>query len=269
MNYFGVFPYGCKPTIKKINNIIYGNEEFLYNRSNIPTLDILFHRLLVIDPKDRMTFDEFFDFVFREGFMKEGVIFPEYKSLYEKILKEKIVEHRFPILCDGPKNEIYDILSLVEDDHLPDIMNFSNETVNGKKIFNNIIYYDENLNNKQSINKDIELFERVTPGAFIFCNSFESLELVKKDIVKQNKKNKRKSFNLITTGSKCETIIDFLNKNIDFKSCIKKICVYCYNIGKWGYLKNKYEIVHNVVTNEKDVIKFINDFSLEEIRLFH
>jgi len=267
--YFGVFPYGCKPTIKKINNIIYGNEEFLYNRSNIPTLDILFHRLLVIDPKDRMTFDEFFDFVFREGFMKEGVIFPEYKSLYEKILKEKIVEHRFPILCDGPKNEIYDILSLVEDDHLPDIMNFSNETVNGKKIFNNIIYYDENLNNKQSINKDIELFERVTPGAFIFCNSFESLELVKKDIVKQNKKNKRKSFNLITTGSKYEAIIDFINNNIDFKSCIKKICVYCYNIGKWGYLKNKYEIVHNVVTNEKDVIKFINDFSLEEIRLFH
>jgi len=91
--YFGVFPFGYEPKISKINNIIYGNEEFLYNRSNIPTLDILFHRLLVIDPKDRMTFDEFFDFVFKEGFMEEGFIFPEYKSLYEKILKEKIVEY--------------------------------------------------------------------------------------------------------------------------------------------------------------------------------
>ena len=220
-----------------------------------------------------MTFDEFFEFVFKDGFMEEGVIFPEYKIFYENILKEKFVEYKLKEIKEGKKTKeeeekdnLDKILSLVEGEHLPDIMNFSNGSANGKTLFNNIIYYDENIDHIKSINLDSDIFERVTPGAFILCTSLDSLELVKKEIVKQIIKNKKMSFNLITTGSKCETIIEFLNKNADFKNCIKKICVYCYNIKKWGYLKDKYEIVHNVVTNQKDVIKFINDFSLEEIK---
>ena len=271
--YFGLLPYGNNPTTSKINNIIYGKEEFLYNRSNIPTLDILFHRLLVIDQKDRMTFDEFFDFVFKEGFMEEGVIFPKYKSFYEKMLKEKFFEHKLIVKLEGTqtkeeeeKENLDKILSLVEGEHLPDIMNFSNGSANGKNRFNNIIYYDENIDHIKSINLDSDIFERATSGAFILCTSLESLELVKKEIVKQIVRNKKMSFNLITTGSKCETIIEYLNKNTDFKDCIKKICVYCYNLGKWGYLKNKYEIVHDVVNTQENVIKFINDFSLEEIK---
>ena len=271
--YFGLLPYGSNPTTSKINNIIYGKEEFLYNRTNIPTLDILFHRLLVIDPKDRMTFAEFFDFVFNEGFMEEGVIFPKYKSFYEKMLKEKFFEHTVVIEHENAKSaeeqekaNVDKILTLVEGEHLPDIMNFSNGSANGKKGFNNIIYYDENIDHIKSINLDSDIFERVTPGAFILCTNLKSLNFVKKEIVKQINKNKKMSFNLITTGSKCETIIQFLNENIDFKNCIKKICVYCVNIGKWRYLKNKYEIVHDVVTRQEEVIKFINDFSLEEIK---
>ena len=271
--YFGLLPYGNEPTTSKINSIIYGNEEFLYNRSNIPTLDILFHRLLVINQKDRMSYDEFFDFVFKEGFMEEGVIFPEYKGLYDQILKEKFVEHKLNFEPESTKTEeqkekanVNKILSLVEGGHLPDIMNFSNGSANGKTRFNNIIYYDENIDHIKSINNDSDYFERATPGAFILCTSLESLDLVKKEIVKQMIKNKKMSFNLITTGSKCETIIEFLNKNNNFKNCIKNICVYCFNIKKWGYLKDKYEIVHDVVNDQQSVIKFINDFSLEEIK---
>ena len=271
--YFGVFPYGNEPTTNKINSIIYGNEPFYYNRANIPTLDILFHKLLVIDPKDRMTFNEFFDFVFKEGFMEKDVVFPEYKSFYEKVKQEKEVKHVLKTIKESTKSpeeqekaNIDTILKLVNQDHLPNVMNFSNGMAAGQKIFNNIIYYDENINFLNSINKDSDLFERATPGAFILCTSLDSLELVKKEIVKQVKKNKKMTFNLITTGSKCETIIDFLNNNADFKNCIKKICVYCMNIGKWGYLKDKYEIVHKVVTTQSEVIKFINEYSLEEIK---
>ena len=271
--YFGVFPYGNEPTTNKINSIIYGNEPFYYNRANIPTLDILFHKLLVIDPKDRMTFNEFFDFVFKEGFMEKDVVFPEYKSFYEKVKQEEEVKHVLKTIKESTKSpeeqekaNIDTILKLVNQDHLPNVMNFSNGMAAGQKIFNNIIYYDENINFLNSINKDSDLFERATPGAFILCTSLDSLELVKKEIVKQVKKNKKMTFNLITTGSKCETIIDFLNKNADFKNCIKKICVYCMNIGKWGYLKDKYEIVHKVVTTQSEVIKFINEYSLEEIK---
>ena len=271
--YFGVFPYGNEPTTNKINSIIYGNEPFYYNRANIPTLDILFHKLLVIDPKDRMTFNEFFDFVFKEGFMEKDVVFPEYKSFYEKVKQEEEVKHVLKTIKESTKSpeeqekaNIDTILKLVNQDHLPNVMNFSNGMAAGQKIFNNIIYYDENINYLNSINKDSDLFERATPGAFTLCTSLDSLELVKKEIVKQVKKNKKMTFNLITTGSKCETIIDFLNNNADFKNCIKKICVYCMNIGKWGYLKDKYEIVHKVVTTQSEVIKFINEYSLEEIK---
>ena len=271
--YFGVFPYGNEPTTNKINSIIYGNEPFYYNRANIPTLDILFHKLLVIDPKDRMTFNEFFDFVFKEGFMEKDVVFPEYKSFYETVKQEKEVKHVLKTIKESTKSpeeqekaNIDTILKLVNQDHLPNVMNFSNGMAAGQKIFNNIIYYDENINFLNSINKDSDLFERATPGAFILCTSLDSLELVKKEIVKQVKKNKKMTFNLITTGSKCETIIDFLNNNADFKNCIKKICVYCMNIGKWGYLKDKYEIVHKVVNTQNEVIKFINEYSLEEIK---
>jgi hypothetical protein len=205
--------------------------------------------------------------------MEEGVIFPQYKNFYEKILNEKFVEYKIIEIKEAKKTKeeeekdnLEKILSLVEGDHLPDIMNFSNGSSNGKTLFNNIIYYDENIDHIKSINLDSDIFERATPGAFILCTSLDSLELVKKEIVKQVKKNKKMTFNLITTGSKCETIIDFLNNNADFKNCIKKICVYCMNIGKWGYLKDKYEIVHKVVTTQSEVIKFINEYSLEEIK---
>ena len=271
--YFGVFPYGNEPTTNKINSIIYGNEPFYYNRSNIPTLDILFHKLLVIDPKDRMTFDEFFNFVFKEGFMEKDIVFPEYKSFYQKVKQEKEIKHELKTIKESTKSpeeqekaNIDKILTFVDGEHLPNVMNFSNGMAAGQKIFNNIIYYDENIDYLNSINKDSDIFERVTPGAFILCTSLDSLELVKKEIVTQVKRNKKMSFNLITTGSKCESIIEFLNKNEDFKNCIKKICVYCMNIKKWGYLKDKYEIVHKVVTTQNEVIKFINEYSLEDIK---
>ena len=204
--------------------------------------------------------------------MEEGVIFPKYKSLYEEILKEKFVEHKLIIKKEyalteeeKEKAKVGKILSLVEGEHLPDIMNFSNGSANGQKRFNNIIYYDDNIKHINSIIDDSNKFERDTPGAFILCTSLESLDLVKKEIVKQIINNKKMSFNIITTGSKCETIIEFLNKNIDFKNCIKKICVYCMQ-EKWKYLKNKYEIVYDVFTKPKDVLKFIKHFSSEEIK---
>ena len=271
--YFGVFPYGYEPTTKKINNIIYGNDEFLYKKSKIPTLDILFHRLLVIDPKDRMTYKEFFDFVSKEGFMEKDIIFPKYKSLYEKILKEKDVEYKLDYIEESTKtpeqkekDNINKILSFVESEHLPDLMNFSNGSTKGQKVFNNIIYYDENINFLKLINKDSDFFERVTPGAFILCTNLKSLELVKTEIVKQIHKDKKMVFNIITTGSKCETIIKFIKKHKTFKACIKKVCVYCMNLEKWGFLKDKYEIVYDVVNTQNDVVKFIKDFSLEEIK---
>ena len=76
-------------------NTIYSPEKFIYQKSKIPNLDILFKRLLTIEPEDRMTFDEFFKYVFSEDFMNKDIICvngnKEYEKIYESISKEEDV----------------------------------------------------------------------------------------------------------------------------------------------------------------------------------
>jgi serine/threonine protein kinase len=254
--YFAFLPYGeygDKVNINKIKKVIYDPKNFIFTKSNIPSLDILFKRLLVIDPKDRMTFDEFFDYVLNDNFMKEGVIYvndnPKYKEVYKIIQNEPQIEE--PLIFEGDydyeylqKRNMKNILSLIESDHLPDIMNFSNGEINNDGKYNNIIYYDENTENSSEKNQDSDFFEKKTPGAFFLCTNLDSLKLISKEIIRQNKKDKRIIFNIITTGSKCDKIMDFLNdnNNKEFKDCIKNVCIYCMNLKKWGHLKEKYPI---------------------------
>ena len=280
--YFGFLPYGYDDNIKSMMNAIYDEKNFVfkktfreYEKPKIPTLDILFKRLLTINPENRMTYDEFFEYVFSDDFMKEGVICvnnnQKYKKVFEEILNEEFIEY-------GP-NYIFEFESylarndkkiniIVKDGLFPDIMNFSN-TINDNKKFNNIIYYNENINYLISIEQDSVYFEKVTPGAFILCTNMNSFKLIREEILNEIKKDKRITFNLITTGSQCDNVMKFLNEDINFKNCIKNICIYCMNIKKWNKLKNKYDLVYNVATSQKEVIDFIKHFSSEEIKPYH
>jgi len=279
--YFGVLPYGNSPTTSTINSIIYSDEEFIFKKTNIPTLDILFKRLLTINPNNRMTFNEFFKYVFSQDFMKKDVIAVNndkfYYDLYNAIKKEPIPTINYNIdyekECNPTeeKKEIKNfdkILTLVEGGHLPDIMNFPNGSENKTEIFNNIIYYDENINYLSEINKDSDYFERITPGAFILCTSIESLKLIREEVLRQIKKDKKTTFNLITTGSKCEKIMNFLGENKDFENCIKNVCVYCMNLERWSPLKKKYKIIYDVCNTRNGVSNFIKNFSSKEIKSF-
>ena len=143
--------------------------------------------------------------------------------------------------------------------------------------FNNIIYYDyydsnKNLftwfrpKNSDSIMKDSDNLERETNGAFILCTNMESFKLIREEILNEIVKEKKMIFNLITTGNQCDNVMNFLNEDKNFKNCIKNICVFCSDKKKWGKLKNKYDLVYDVVDSQKDVIYFINHFSSEEIK---
>jgi len=166
---------------------------------------------------------------------------PQYKALYEEILKKN--EPVFPDMEDKESDDPIEqneknkknIVTLVKGGHFPDIMNIPNGSINeGEEVFNNIIYYDENKEFKKEVHKDSDYFERVTPGAFILCNDIESLNLIKYEIVTQIKREKKTIFNLITTGSACDKIMEYLNKNVDLKNCINKVCIFCYNLTKWS-----------------------------------
>ena len=286
--YFGELPYGRDVNAFKIKEAIYDEKNFRFKKSNIPTLDILFKRLLVINPKNRMTFEEFFQYIFNKDFMKRDIIVLnnnlEYKNIYDVILKEQEEEKKLAEInennenydyepeCfneeESNKNNVKKILNFVEGEHLPDIMNFPNGEINSEPKFNNIIYYDENINYMGSLKQDSDYFEKHTPGAFILCNDIDSLNLVKEEILKEYKKDKRIIFNLITTGSTFEKVMSFLEQNQEFKILIINACIYCLNLKKYMPLKNKYNILYGVFNRQFEIVEFIKVFSNKEIKPF-
>ena len=276
--YFGITPYGPDYNMNIIMEYLF-SEKFLLKKSNIPSFDILLHRLLTRDQNERMSFDEFFQFVFDENFMNNEEKFlekrPQYKALYGEILKEEQPEFLDMEIkeSDDPleQNEINkkQIVNLVKGGHFPDLMNIPNGSASeGEEIFNNIIYYDENKEFEKEVHKDSDDFERITPGAFILCHDMESLDLIKYEVVTQIKREKKTIFNLITTGSACDKIMKYLNDNIEFKKCINKVCVFCFNLSKWSSLKNKYNIIYGVYNGQSEVKNFIKKFSSKDIKPF-
>ena len=280
--YFGLLPYG--PSSNMNMNVIMDcifADEFLLLKTKIPSLDILLHKLLVREEDKRISFNEFFNLVFNKNFMFDEEAFlnskPDYKNLYNDILKEK--DPVYPNLeiqesDDEKKQNEYNknqIMTLVKGGTFPDIMSVPNGCINDieEEVFNNIIYYDENLDYKSEVHKDSDYFERITPGAFILCTNMKSLDLIKYEVVNQKKRAKNTIFNLITTGSKCDDVMKYLNNNKEFKDCINKVCVYCWNLSKWSQLKDKYDIVYEVYNKQSDVKNFILKFASKDIKAFH
>ena len=269
--YFGVLPYGPEATTNTIMDIIYDEAHFRLKQSHIPTLDILFNKLIVINPKNRINFNDFFDLVFDKNFMEKDYTPFKYENFYKEILGKEDVNYDIKEIKEGlvpeeiEKENTEKILSFVKGGHLPDIMNFPN----GGNTFNNIIYYDENVNQYlKSINKDSDYFERMTPGAFILCTNMKSLKLIRAEILTQIKKDKRTTFNLITTGSSCENVMAFLKEDKNFENCIKNVCVYCWKLKNWLYLKDKYKVIDIICRKQSDVINFINKYSSPDIKAY-
>ena len=277
--FFGIPPYGPNYNINIIKECLFA-DKFLIKKTNFPSFDILLRKLLTVKEEQRISFEEFFQIVFDENFLKDEEKFlkskPQYKSLYEEILKAE--EPIFPdtgiLESDNPleQNEINkkQIVTLVKGGHFPDIMNIPNGSTNeGEEVFNNIIYYDENKDFRENVHKDSDFFERITPGAFILCSDMKSLELIKDEVVKQYKREKKTIFNLITTGRTCDKIMEYLNKNKDLKNCIANACVFCWNLGTWSKLLNKYNnILRGVYNIQTQVAEFIKKYSSKDIKPF-
>ena len=88
-----------------------------------------------------------------------------------------------------------------EGEHLPDIKDISNINNNKDIKYNNIIYYDENIDFISSVYQDCDYLERNTPGAFIICTNLDQLNFIKEEILRENRKEKRIAFNAITSGN--------------------------------------------------------------------
>ena len=180
--------------------IIDPENNFKIKKTNIPCIDFLFEKLLKIEPEERMTYPEFFNLVLNNNFMKN---MEEIKEIINKQIEgEDPNEDQSNESFDEEKEEreiVNKIYGFAKGNLFPDIMTFPNGSTEVEPRYNNIIYYDENKDYKKNVFTDSDKFERQTPGAFILCTSEESLNLVMAEIVKQIKKDKRITFNLIST----------------------------------------------------------------------
>ena len=279
--YFGVLPYGRYPNTKKMNDMIYDEKKFIYRKSKISTLNILFKRLLQIDPKNRMSSSEFYDYVTNKDFLSKDVIAinndPKYLALYHEISKEKQIDYGSGSKPeklnedDIEKENIEKILGFVEEGNLPDIMSFSNGNFDEEEKFNNIIYYDSNADKyKGNIHSDSDLFERKTPGAFILCTNLKSLSVIRDEILKYRKSEKKVIFNLISNGRGYKDYLkDFLDQNKDFRECINKLCIYCLQTDKYRECKEEEpEFISEIVANKMKVVDYIKRYSSKDIKPF-
>ena len=275
--YFGFLPYGIHPSLKKLYEMIDDQKSFIYSKSNIPTLDILFKRLLQINPNNRMSISEFYDYVNDKNFLN-GDFLPmnnpeKYIFLYEEIKKEKQVEYRMDCYRDGMKElkKIINLFHLAGNEEIPDIMNYPNAKVNEQEIYNNIIYFNNKTEKDKNLNYIyVDKLEKMTPGAFIFCSNIDSLKIIKDEILRYKKYQKNVVFNIISNGRSYESIIKpILEENKDFKECINKLCIFSKNIQKYiKYKEENKEFIYDVTDDINVVIKFIMQLSSKDIKPF-
>jgi hypothetical protein len=286
-----------------IKQAIYYEDNFFYKETDNIIINKMLKMLLVVNRKNRIDHKNFFAYLYgnidqknlsfnpprfasgrlMECFYKKNDI-TYLKNSFNKSLVKNTYSHSFKRssflnikMCSFRKkndnlylnrNEFMNkIMDIFEEGSLPDIMNFPNGFIDLTDKFNNIIYYDENINFIESKKKDCDYFEKKTSGAFILCNNMKSLELIRDEILKQIRKDKRITFNLITSGSSCKKVMDYINQNQKFEECIKNICIYCMEISKYKHLKMEYPKIHEDIYNrQKDVINFINKSSDTNIK---
>ena len=149
--YFGKLPYGINVTTNTIIEAINNPEKkFNYKKTDIPCLDFLFKKLLKIDPNERISYQEFFNYVLNSNFMKN---MDEIKIIIENQIKgEDPNEDQINESFDKEKQDqeiIEKINGFAKGNHFPDVMNFPNASITGENKYNNIIYYDENIDFKK------------------------------------------------------------------------------------------------------------------------
>ena len=244
--YFGFFPYGKTKSRFYVAKILGDENSFHFKKTNIPTLDKLFEGLLQIDPNKRISYEKMFKLVFNPNFMIKN------ENINPKIESSKKLQNSMII------NESYNSWNTTI---------ISNEN---KLIFNNILYYDENLSNNhiKYIYRDSEKFENNTLGGFILCINMEILKIIKKEILRKNKLCYNIKFNLITTGKSFEKIVNYIQEDKEFEKCFENYCIYCYNLKYYESYKIKYKNkLHNDIYNKyTDIIEFIKRTSNNNIR---
>ena len=267
--YNGFSPYGLNLNENKIKEIFYQRDNFIFSSTKNKNLDILVKMLLYIDPAKRVSFEELSKFVYG-NFMDENYDFSKeekYQKIYED-MKNKVCNAIFVELDEikecflikkEDENEVENIINIVKGKNLKGMISFINET---KIMINNILYYDENLDNSDAVE-----FEKNINGAFILCKKIESFILMMEEIINCFKNDNRVKFNLIISGNYGKKILKYLTEK-SYLICIEQIYIYNNNNGNYLTLKKQFPIITDILNEKMKICEIINKNASNNIKQF-
>lgn len=123
----------------------------------------------------------------------------------------------------------------------------------------NIIYYNENLNiiNKiVHIIEESEYFEQKTKGTLILTRNLNEFKLVLQFLEKIKSKSK---FFLIINGRASEKVIDFINKNNNYKEYFISCCLFTMKKGNYKKIKeDNPNFIKRICTQKDEVCKYLS-----------
>ena len=143
----------------------------------------------------------------------------------------------------------------------PNVEKIYEDYIKENQKFNNIIYYDSNID--EEVFSNSELFAKNTKGSFIFCYNLESFEYLK--IMEKVHENERYKFNLIISENTLKNSFrSMLDKNPDFKTIIKNVCILTKDKGKCENLIDLFDSIQYVSCASVCVDNFIKETSTED-----
>lgn len=128
-----------------------------------------------------------------------------------------------------------------------EIVNFSD--IKKGDIYVNLIHYDKNLKNIENF-QYYRYFSIKIRGDYCTFDNFNMLKLF---ISKTNQIPKTPSYILMTSGSESVEVLNEFH-NICF---ITDIIIFCYEVEKYLYLKEKYTKINLITNNFSEVIIFL------------
>ena len=302
-------PYGTETDInfEIIQDKIY-SDNFIYRFTDIPTLDVLFKKLLSINPKERMSHEEFYEYVYSKEFMQPGVKYKQ--NIYGNIYKE------IESIKASKEYQNINIETMVQENN--DIEKNSEESLKSIKEYQNINIEMMVPENHDEIKNKDETLKTVTKVAPAFDISYKHQKEKEKNVEKngiinilyynEDKSHPKQlgqeiaAFEKETTGkfffidneSSFETIMKEINKQVTiypsfafnlivtgrvyenrkdliqdkYKKCFNHICIFCINIQKYKPLENDNK-VEIVSKSKREVIsKFIKKYSDEKTKIY-
>ena len=151
--------------------------------------------------------------------------------------------------------------------NIPFHLNYENSRADiNKKIYLNILYYDEGLKTTSENNSNCSFFKISIKGTFYGCHNFNLFKYICEKI-----KNTKKNFILISSGSSAETIFSHCSYINEFT----QYYIYCLNKKNYEPLLKKYSKLKGIYTLFNDLkkelllLKGIKEENIKSSNLFY